>query len=330
MPKRIPLITPFVTVCKAGMTIDGREVKAEWLKEAAETYNRELRDAPIDADHMLSWYGRFGTVDALRANTNANGETILEAKLEPNMRMLEQNSKGQRLHTSVHITKDNSPVSGKWYMVGLALTDNPAVNTTTELKFCSEDANEHVLRNSEFDSLVFLDNKEEFSTEELSTFKKLMSKFGFNFPTNNNQSLTNNPKEDPAINKEQIDAMLAAQGKTTEALASLTEAIGNKFKKTDDSKNNADDGKADDSKNNADDGKADDSKNNADDGKADDSKNTAAVTSEQFATLLKSVEGTNSAVAALTTTVNDALKLPGGQNTEFGANSGDGAADILY
>ena len=324
MPTRIPLVTPFVTVCKAGMTIDGREVKAEWLKEVAETYNRELRDAPIDAEHLLSWFGRFGTVAAVRCGKSKTGEVTLEAKLEPNMRMMEQNKRDQRLHTSVHITKDNSPVPGKWYLMGLALTDNPACNGTTELKFCADDANEHILRNGEFSADVFVDNQQEFSTEELSTFRKIMAKMGFTSPNNNKQTLTNKQNEDDAMSKEQIDAMLAAQGKTTEALASLTEAINKQFNNTDgkgagDSKNAADKEKDTD--------KEKDSKNTVGEGEG---AKTDAVTPEQFATLEKSVEQTNAAIVSLTSTVEDALKNPGGNNTKFGKNSGDGAADILY
>ncbi|GAA4649037.1 hypothetical protein GCM10023116_13110 [Kistimonas scapharcae] len=131
------LLTPWVTLGKAGPTKDGREITEQDLKDAAESYDQETYTAVINSDHMLSWYGNFGTVQQVRLGTAKDGATCLQGQLSPNVRLVEMNRNGQRLFPSMELQK-NFANTGKTYLVGLAMTDEPASLGTSMIKFSAQ------------------------------------------------------------------------------------------------------------------------------------------------------------------------------------------------
>ena len=130
------LLTDWHVLATAGDSIDGREIQESWLIEAAETYDPDYYEAVIDAEHDLDWFGSYGHVYDVRLGKNKNGETILEGRLRPNMRCIEQYQRGQRLHFSIWIEEDFRN-TGKAYLFRLALTDEPASVGTSRLNLFS-------------------------------------------------------------------------------------------------------------------------------------------------------------------------------------------------
>lgn len=131
------LASSWKRVATSGPTIDGRTITSQDLRECAETYNPSLYTAVIWVDH-LRCNGAHGTILATRLieddKTLEKGQVALEVQMKPNSKLLQLNRDGQKLFSSVEITPDFSG-SGRAYMTGLAVTDEPASLGTQELYF---------------------------------------------------------------------------------------------------------------------------------------------------------------------------------------------------
>lgn len=129
----------FFRICTSGKTIDGRVVSAEMLTQAAETYDPEKYGARINLEHMRSLhpdgaFRSYGDVIALKTETNSDGDTVLLAQIDPTKELVALNKERQKIYTSAELKADFKG-SGKWYLVGLAVTDSPASTGTEALKF---------------------------------------------------------------------------------------------------------------------------------------------------------------------------------------------------
>ncbi|WP_238739429.1 GPO family capsid scaffolding protein [Pseudomonas putida] len=131
------LVTSWKRVATSGPTADGREIKAQDLRDCAETYTPSKYTAVIWVDHQRG-NGAHGTVYSVRLIDNdpdlAKGQLALEVQIKPNARLLQLNNDGEKLFSSVEITP-NFAGSGRAYMTGLAVTDEPASLGTQELFF---------------------------------------------------------------------------------------------------------------------------------------------------------------------------------------------------
>lgn len=131
------LVSFWKRVATSGLTADGREIMAQDLRDIAETYKPSFYTAVIWCDHDR-WPGSHGTVYALRLVEEGDdlqpGEVALEAQLKPNDQLLYLNDRGQKLFTSIEITP-NFRGTGKAYLTGLGVTDEPASVGTQELYF---------------------------------------------------------------------------------------------------------------------------------------------------------------------------------------------------
>ena len=118
-------------VATSGPTIDGREIKADWLKQAAANYDpANIYAARVNVEHLRSLspngdFGAYGDVTALSTETDKNGKTALYAEIEPNAKAIAANKAGQKVFASIEII-ENFAGTGEAYLVGLALTDSPA------------------------------------------------------------------------------------------------------------------------------------------------------------------------------------------------------------
>lgn len=126
------LKTDWQTIGRSGPTTDGREIKAEWLTDAAEHYDPAVFAALIWPDHYH--YVNYGKVEALRTVPNAEGGVDLQAIIAPNENYIFDNRNGQLLFFSMEIQEDFAK-KGHAYLVGLACTDNPASLGTSEIRF---------------------------------------------------------------------------------------------------------------------------------------------------------------------------------------------------
>jgi hypothetical protein len=136
------LKSEFIRIAVAGDTTDGRVIEESWLTQMAATYNPEKYSAQINCEHYNSMspdssFGNYGQVLALKAEkSKVDGEEKLAlfAQLKPNSKLLELNEKGQKLFTSMEVNPNFSN-SNTAYLMGLAVTDNPASLGTEMLKF---------------------------------------------------------------------------------------------------------------------------------------------------------------------------------------------------
>ena len=131
------LVSVWKRVATSGTTADGREILPQELRDIAETYKSSRYTAVIWCEHER-WHGSHGTVFSVRLLEDAEdlepGQIALEAQLKPNDQLLRLNDQGQKLFTSIEITP-NFAGSGKAYLTGLAVTDEPASLGTQELYF---------------------------------------------------------------------------------------------------------------------------------------------------------------------------------------------------
>jgi hypothetical protein len=131
------LVSYWKRVATSGPTADNREITPQELRDIAETYKPSRYTAVIWSEHER-WMGSHGTVFAVRLVEDdpelEPGQVALEAQLKPNDRLLWLNDQGEKLFTSIEITP-NFANSGKAYLTGLAVTDEPASLGTQELYF---------------------------------------------------------------------------------------------------------------------------------------------------------------------------------------------------
>jgi len=138
------LVSFWKRVATSGTTADGREILPQELRDIAETYKPSKYTAVIWCDHER-WSGSHGTVFAVRLVEEGDdleeGQIALEAQLKPNDRLLYLNDQGQKLFGSIEITP-NFAGSGKAYLTGLGVTDEPASLGTQELYFSKKTHND--------------------------------------------------------------------------------------------------------------------------------------------------------------------------------------------
>lgn len=136
---------------QSGPTVDGREIKAEWLEQASTNYNPEgLKGARLNVDHMRGWYWGVdneynGYGDVLELKHEKDGAiTKLFARIDPTDKLLELNEKRIKVFTSMELVI-NFAQTGKAYLTGLALTDDPASLGVSMLQFNTQNTNPDII-----------------------------------------------------------------------------------------------------------------------------------------------------------------------------------------
>ncbi|WGO84683.1 GPO family capsid scaffolding protein [Arsenophonus apicola] len=128
-----------VRICVEGATTDGRTVQRHWLTEIEKNYDPNVYGARINLEHLnYEWMPRFGDVESVyteEIKTGAlKGKLALYAKLSPTDELIKMNQKRQKVYTSVEISPKFSDTE-QAYLVGLAVTDNPASLGNEMLQF---------------------------------------------------------------------------------------------------------------------------------------------------------------------------------------------------
>lgn len=131
------LLTDWLVIGTSGTTADRREITAQELIEAAETYDKDVYLACINSNHKLDEFGNFGFIDAVRTRRDKDNKVLLEARLCPNNRLIAMNKNGQRQRFSLELVA-NFADTGKTYLTGLAMTDNPACLGLSRMNFSRE------------------------------------------------------------------------------------------------------------------------------------------------------------------------------------------------
>ncbi len=198
--------TPFRRIARSGPTADGRTIKPEWLREMAETYSLETSTAQLWPEHRRD--DTMGHVRALQVQETDEGAVELYASFVANRIGQYDNEAGQKRYASVEVWP-NFAKSGKVYLGGVGLTDNPASLGTQSLQFSTRaceasDAIETTELNKQPDSPGF--------------FSRLRESFTAARPETTRESTD--------MTDEQLQALgAAAAAGVAEAIAPLAEAF---------------------------------------------------------------------------------------------------------
>ena len=172
----MPLISDWTKVSTSGPTLDGRFISEQTLKDIVETYDTESEyTALIWVDHRR-WYGSYGKVVDVKVENDNKDRLCLFAKVQPNEHLLALNSQGQKRFASIEVNPDYKG-TGKAYMDGLAVTDEPATNTG-EFKFSRGDG-----------EVTLLSDGLEMEPFRFSTVDKVKHFFSSNFESAEGKSM---------------------------------------------------------------------------------------------------------------------------------------------
>ena len=127
------LVSDWKRVATSGKTADGRTIDPQDLRDMASAYDPAIYTAVIWFEH-IRYMGNFGSVAEVKAEDIDGGKVALFAKLAPNDRLLQLNKEAQKLFTSIEIQPEFAD-TGKPYLRGLAITDDPASLGTQPLHF---------------------------------------------------------------------------------------------------------------------------------------------------------------------------------------------------
>ena len=115
----------------------------------ADTFDPRVYGCRINLEHIKSlWpdgpFKRYGDVTEVKAeiisdDSALNGKKALFARIAPLDELVSMVRAGQKVYTSMEI-RPNFSNTGKCYLIGLAVTDDPASLGTEYLEFCSRAA----------------------------------------------------------------------------------------------------------------------------------------------------------------------------------------------
>ena len=138
-------VSKFFRIGVEGDTCDGRVISAQDIQEMAETFDPRVYGCRINLEHLRGIlpdgiFKRYGDVVELKAekiddDSALKGKWALFAKITPTDDLIAMNKAAQKVYTSMEI-QPNFANTGKCYLVGLAVTDDPASLGTEYLEFC--------------------------------------------------------------------------------------------------------------------------------------------------------------------------------------------------
>ncbi|OOF59345.1 GPO family capsid scaffolding protein [Rodentibacter myodis] len=186
MPKK----SKWFIVATEGATTDGRTINRAWIEQMAANYNPKKYGARINLEHIkfsMLWKGEphskcYGDVLALKTEENEEGKLQLLAQIDPTEDLIKLNKDRQKIYTSIECDP-NFADTGEAYLVGLAVTDNPASLGTEMLKFSAGAAANPLSNRKEKPENLFtaaIETQlefEEVKEKGLSIFAKLQTLF---------------------------------------------------------------------------------------------------------------------------------------------------------
>lgn len=126
-------------IATEGATTDGRVIERKWLEEMAANYDPKTYGARINLEHFKGidpngTFKRYGDVLELSTEEGSDGKLRLYAVIDPTDELVALSKARQKVYTSMEINPDFAD-TGKCYLVGLAITDDPASLGTEMLQF---------------------------------------------------------------------------------------------------------------------------------------------------------------------------------------------------
>jgi hypothetical protein len=135
-------------IATEGATTDGRVISRNWISQMAKNYNPEMYGARINMEHIRGYsadsaFRRFGDVTAVEAEEIADGplkgKLALYGYIDPTDELIAMSKARQKIYTSVEVNPEFAD-TGEAYLVGLAVTDDPASLGTEILSFSASAA----------------------------------------------------------------------------------------------------------------------------------------------------------------------------------------------
>ncbi|WP_108944101.1 GPO family capsid scaffolding protein [Shewanella halifaxensis] len=204
------LKTDWLRIATEGATFRNVPIERQWLVDIAETYNVKTYGARIWPDHRR-WYGAWG--DVLEVKTEEHdGKLVLFGKLAPNSQLIMANESDQKVYTSIELDP-NFAATGKAYLTGLGVTDEPASLGTDRLKFGAKErfeTHQYGAPEQLVISYPAVDTEELNTPENQKAFFSMAGKF-FKSLTPHQKNSTehvSNPSEEESMNKEQFEALM--------------------------------------------------------------------------------------------------------------------------
>lgn len=145
-----------------GATTDRREISRDWISQMAANYDPAMYGARINMEHIKGYaadstFRRFGDVTAVEAEEITEGplkgKLALYGWIDPTPELVELTKARQKIYTSIEVNPKFAD-TGEAYLVGLAVTDDPASLGTEILSFsASASANPLASRKQHKDNL---------------------------------------------------------------------------------------------------------------------------------------------------------------------------------
>lgn len=140
-------VSKYFRIGVEGDTCDGRLIDASDINQMAESFDPRVYGCRINLEHLKSYspdstFRRYGDVIGLKADTidddsALSGKRALFAQISPTDELVLMTKAQQKIYTSMEI-RPNFANSGKAYLVGLAVTDDPASLGTEMLAFSAK------------------------------------------------------------------------------------------------------------------------------------------------------------------------------------------------
>ncbi|MBP2195244.1 GPO family capsid scaffolding protein [Pantoea cypripedii] len=149
-------------IATEGATTDGRVISREWITQMAKNYDPAVYGARVNMEHIKGYaadstFRRFGDVTKVEAEEITDGalkgKLALYGYIDPTPDLVDLTKARQKIYTSIEVNPKFAD-TGEAYLVGLAVTDDPASLGTEYLSFsASAKANPLASRKQDKDNL---------------------------------------------------------------------------------------------------------------------------------------------------------------------------------
>ena len=135
----------FFRVAVEGATTDGRTISRDWITQMASNYSATKYGARVNLEHIrgllpdspFKAYGDVLAVEAREESGEFSGKLGLYAQIKPTDDLINLTKAGQKIYTSIEVDPSFADTK-QAYLVGLAVTDNPASLGTSVLSFAAK------------------------------------------------------------------------------------------------------------------------------------------------------------------------------------------------
>lgn len=172
------LITDWIRAAVAGKTADGREISEQQLVEMAASYSQETYNARVWPEHIRGilpdgLFKALGDVVEVKAERikggDLNGRMGFYVRIAPHQDLVAMVRSGQKVHLSIEAQPDFAG-TGKYYLVGMGVTDSPASLGTGIMKFSTAERQTNFFSTPQ-ETLIHLPQESDMNRED---FKQLL------------------------------------------------------------------------------------------------------------------------------------------------------------